>query len=119
MQRTLRKLFFLWGTILLFGTSTPPLARAEGGADYSVEVSQKFGRGLLNVLSSPFEIPCGMRDEVAERGAAGVGTGLFKGLAFMARRILVGVTEVGTFVIPMGATIPPVCAKKVAAQVQA
>lgn len=91
---------------------------AEGSADYSVGISQKLGRGLLNVLSSPLEIPCGIRDEVAERGGGGTVTGLFRGITLMARRILVGVTEVGTFMIPMEETLPPACAKKPAAAIQ-
>jgi hypothetical protein len=39
-------------------------------------------------------------------------TGFGKGTVFMLRRILVGVTEVGTFVIPMERTIPRVCSEK-------
>lgn len=96
-----------------------PFAHAEGGMDYSVEVSQKFGRGALNLLSSPLELPCGIRDEVVERGAAGVATGLFKGLVLFLRRALVGATEIGTFMIPMEATLPPVCASKPAPTVEA
>lgn len=96
-----------------------PSGNAGEGADYSVEISQKFGRGALNVISSPLEIPCTMGTEVSERGAAGIATGLFKGLAFFLRRALVGVTEIGTFVIPMEATLPPVCAKKPEPAVQA
>jgi len=100
---------FVFGVVIFLGM---PSGNAGGGADYSVEVSQKFGRGALNVISSPLEIPCTMGSEVSERGAAGIATGLFKGLALFLRRALVGVTEIGTFVIPMEATLPPVCAKK-------
>ena len=89
-----------------------------GSADYSVEISQKLGRGVLNLLSSPLEIPCTIRDDVSEKGAAGAATGLFKGLAFFLRRALVGITEAGTFMIPMEATLPPVCSKKAPAAVQ-
>ena len=94
-----------------------PCVYAENSTDYSIEISQKAGRGLLNALSSPLEIPCAIRDDVSEKGAVGVGTGLFKGFAFFVRRLLVGVTEFGTFMIPMEETLPPVCAKKPAAQV--
>lgn len=112
------KKFLIMGflfTRLILGASS---AFAEGSMDYSVEISQKFGRGLKNVLSSPLEIPCTIRDDVKDRGAAGSITGLFRGVALMARRILVGVTEVGTFVIPMEETIPPACAKRPAANIQ-
>ena len=89
----------------------PGSVYAGGSADYMVEISSKFGNGLKNVLTSPAEIPCTMRDD-------GPFTGFFKGTGFMLRRILVGVTEVGTFMIPMEETLPPVCAKRPAAAIQ-
>lgn len=106
-------------SLILLVMLSVPAAYAESGVDYSVEISQKFGRGALNLLSSPLELPCTIRDDVSERGAPGVGTGLFRGLAFFLRRALVGVTEIGTFMIPMEETLPPVCAKKPAPAVQA
>lgn len=115
-SRFIQRSVFAGVFLLSLFTSSPS---SEAGVDYSVEVSQKFGRGLLNVLSSPLEIPCAIRDDVQEKGAAGVGTGFFKGIAFFLRRVLVGATEVGTFVIPMEATLPPVCAKKAEAGIQA
>lgn len=118
MSTRYRKFFSVLIILILGVSSLGRLAWAEGGTDYTVEISQKFGRGLLNVVSSPLEIPCGIRDEVSERGGAGVGTGFFKGIALFAWRLLVGVTEVGTFVIPMEATLPPVCAKGPAPAVQ-
>ena len=102
---------------VLLGLPTVPLYAA--GSDYTVGISQKFGRGLLNVVSSPLELPCTIRDEVSERGAAGVASGLFVGIAYFVRRVLVGVTEVGTFVIPMEETLPAVCAKKAKPAIQA
>jgi putative exosortase-associated protein (TIGR04073 family) len=94
-----------------------PGVRAEG-MDYTIEISRKFGRGLLNVISSPLEIPCTIQSDVSEKGPSGIGTGFFKGTAFFLRRLLIGVTEVGTFMMPMEASIPPVCSKKPAADVQ-
>ncbi len=117
MKKALRGILMFTGAAALALNGEAAYAQ-EGAADYSVEVSSKFGRGLVNVLSSPAEIPCTIRDDVNEKGAVGVGTGLFKGIAFFARRVLVGVTEVGTFMIPMEATIPPVCAKKAEAAVE-
>ena len=99
--------------------AVPASLFAETNSDYAVGISQKFGRGLLNVVSSPAEIPCGIRDETSLRGAAAIGTGFFKGIAFFLRRVLVGVTEVATFMIPMEPTLPAVCAKGPAAAVQA
>lgn len=72
-------------------------------------MGKKLGRGLINVLSSPAEIPCAMSKDMAASPGAGFFTGFGKGTVFMLRRILVGATEAGTFLIPMEATIPPVC----------
>ncbi len=101
----------------LFLSFGAPRAHAQS-ADYGLEISRKLGRGLWNMVSSPAEIPCGVRDDYAERKGAGIATGFFKGTLFFLRRLLVGSTEVMTFVIPMEATIPPVCAKGPEAQVQ-
>lgn len=104
-------------SILLFNLMVP-LTYAESGLDYTVEVSQKLGRGTLNVLSSPLEIPCTIGDEIKDRGAIGALTGLFGGVVFMARRLLVGTTEMMTFMIPMEETLPPVCTKKAPAKIE-
>ena len=106
-----------WGIFSLLALVAVP-AYADN-VDYSIEISQKLGRGLLNVISSPLEIPCTIRDDASEKGGAGVATGLFKGIGLFARRVLVGVTEVGTFMIPMEETIPAVCAKKAKPAIQA
>lgn len=103
-----RALFLFIVTNLCF---TPP-AHAQTSGDYGIEISRKFGRGLLNVLSSPLELPCEIRDEVSEWGWRGIFTGPVQGVALFARRLLVGVTEVATFVIPMEGTLAPVCQKK-------
>lgn len=97
--------FFIFASVLT------PLAWAGEGTsgDYMAGIGTKFGRGLWNVISSPAEIPCTMADDIKTQGGVGTITGFGKGLAFMLRRILVGVTEVGTFMIPMEATIPGVC----------
>lgn len=97
--------------IILFMTAVCPVqAQEETAGDYMYGMSSKFGRGLLNVLTSPAEIPCTMRDDMKDMApAAGFFTGFGKGTVFMLRRILVGVTEIGTFIIPMERTIPPVC----------
>lgn len=112
MKSLQENLFSVTAGVFLFLVILAPGLRAEGGADYSVGISQKFGRGLMNVLSSPLEIPCGIRDEVGERGGAGIGSGFFKGTGLFLRRLLVGLTEAATFVIPMEATLPSVCSQK-------
>lgn len=114
----LRRSRWVIGMAFLFLTLLQVKGYAETGVDYSIEISQKLGRGILNLLSSPLEIPCTIRDEVSEKGAPGVGAGFFKGILFFLRRALVGVTEAGTFMIPMEAALPPVCAKKAEAQLE-
>lgn len=108
MKKKITSAFFIASLLL---TSAYPVSAGEGtSGDYMAEIGTKFGRGLFNVISSPAEIPCTMTSDIKSEGAAaGTFTGLGKGLAFMVRRILVGVTEVGTFMIPMEATIPTVC----------
>ncbi len=94
-------------------------AYAGGTADYSVEISKKLGRGGLTLLSSPMVIPCAIQNDVSEKGAIGVGTGLFKGLGLFLRRAFDGITQIGTFIIPVDETYSPVCPKKPAPTVQA
>lgn len=96
--------FFVMGTVP--GNAA---ASEETAGDYFYEIGTKFARGLGNVLSSPAEIPCTMAIDMRSEPVTGFFSGMGKGLVFMLRRILVGVTEVGTFIIPMERTIPPVC----------
>ena len=88
-------------------------AGEETAGDLAASSGQKFVRGLGNILSSPAEIPCTMADDIHQRGASGIVTGFGKGLVFMLHRILNGVTEVGTFMIPAEPTMPTVCTRKV------
>lgn len=93
----------------LFVFSLAPNIHADSSGDVASGMATKLGRGLYNVVSSPAEIACTMNDDIKSSGGLGVATGFGKGIAFMLRRILVGVTEVGTFVIPAEKTIPLVC----------
>lgn len=96
--------------ICFFSLCFPAFAAGEGtSGDYAKDIGTKFGRGLVNVVTSPAEIPCTIADDLSVHPDYGFFTGLGKGTVFMLRRILVGVTEVGTFMIPMERTIPPVC----------
>jgi len=98
-------------SLLIFSCLSLPFSYAgEGTAgDYFAGMGKNIGRGLINVVSSPAEIPCTMRDDVKEQGGSGYATGFGKGFAFMLRRILIGVSEIATFVLPADATIDPVC----------
>lgn len=98
--------------IVLFVFAFAGIAAAEGetAGDTASGMGIKFGRGLWNVVSSPAEIPCTMRDDIKKDGGMGTVTGFGKGIAFFVRRALIGVCEVGTFMIPAEPTIAPVCA---------
>ncbi len=91
-------------------TMSRPVYAAEGSfGDYMGDIGIKFVRGLENIVTSPVEIPCQMKTEIEERKAVGAVTGLGTGTIYFLRRLLVGATEVMTFVIPMDRTIPRVC----------
>ena len=94
---------------IVFLTANPLFAEEATAGDYFYGIGTKFGRGLENVVTSLAEIPCTMSSDIKESGAAGGFTGFGKGTLFMLRRMLVGVTEAGTFFIPMERTLPRVC----------
>ncbi len=87
----------------------PNVLAQETAGDYVAGMGKNIGRGLINVVSSPAEIPCTMRDDVRDQGGVGYATGFGKGLLFFVRRAVIGVCEIGTFILPSEATIPPVC----------
>lgn len=99
---------FLW--VFCGALAVPHAAASESTAgDYAYGAGANVTRGLWNVISSPAEIPCAIREDVKQQGGAGAFMGFAKGLAFMVRRIVVGVSEIGTFVLPAEATLPGVC----------
>lgn len=91
--------------------SAVPCAQAEGGNawDYTVDISSKFGRGLTNIVTSPFEIPCNISEEMEGSPYKGFLLGTGKGLFKMGRRMFNGVLDIGTFMIPSPAEMPYVC----------
>jgi len=84
-------------------------AEEATAGDYMYGIGTKFGRGLENVVTSFAEIPCTIHADMKDQGGAGFFSGFGMGTVYMLRRMLVGVTEVGTFFIPMDRTIPRVC----------
>lgn len=116
MQRKI--VFFLTVLLTVFSGMLVPGAKADGTAgDYFYDLGAQLGRGFENVLTSPAEIPCTMKTESKDKGGMGYLTGFGKGTLFMLRRMLVGVCEIGTFVIPAPRTLPPVCQEQKAAVV--
>jgi len=62
---------------------------------------RKLGRGLVNVCGSWIEIPRQMiKVTKAEGDLAGISWGTAKGFSFFIGRILVGVYEIATFMVP-------------------
>ncbi len=104
---------FLLLLTTLFAAAGSLQAGEETAGDLAASSGRKFVRGLGNILSSPAEIPCTMADDMHQSGASGLATGFGKGMVFMLHRILNGVTEVGTFMIPAEPTMPVVCTHKV------
>jgi putative exosortase-associated protein (TIGR04073 family) len=102
-----RKILFLLIVLAVF--SSPFVFAEETAGDYMYGIGTKFGRGLENVVTSLAEIPCTVHADIKDQGGTGFFSGFGKGTLFMLRRMLVGVTEVGTFFIPMERTIPRVC----------
>ena len=102
--------FKISSLLIILTMLSAPFVFAEGTAgDYMYGITTKFGRGLENVVTSFAEIPCTIHANIKDQGGTGVFSGFGKGTLFMLRRMLVGVTEVGTFFIPMERTIPRVC----------
>ena len=115
----MKKIFSVLAVIsLLIANPFAALASGEGtSGDYASGMGVQFVRGLGNILSSPAEIPCTMSSDISEKGGVGVATGFGKGLAFMLRRIVVGVSEVGTFILPAPPVLPTVCTSPAKPQV--
>ncbi len=110
MKKNRSVTFYLAAVIFL--SALPAAHAAEGTTgDYFVDIGTKLWRGIWNVVSSPAELPCTISEDMHNNSSSGFFTGFGRGTALMARRMLVGISEVGTFVIPMEATIPPVCQK--------
>jgi len=108
-MRKRSQLFIMGLLVLSVLTLRPVFAQEATPGDYFYGIGTKLGRGLWQIVSSPADIPCEMTFAAQEEGASGLASGFGKGTLFMLRRILVGATEVVTFVIPMERTIPPAC----------
>lgn len=106
-----RKAASIFAIISILSLGPVPSFADEGTiGDYFYGIGTKLGRGILNVATSPAELPCNSYYDAKENSVAGAFTGFFgKGVVLMLQRILVGVSEIGSFVIPAERTIPPVC----------
>ena len=70
-------------------------------------------RGIANTASSPFEIFCGVSEEMksAEQKRVAFFSGLGNGFMTFLNRFLEGVTDIGSFMIPTEGEIEQVCGK--------
>lgn len=98
----MRKKLFLTSFLLM-----AMFAAYAAEASYTGDVSNKLGRGLGNVLYSPFEIPHRVSTEmVGEDYVYAFPKGLVKGAFHAVGRAVVGVYETVTFVVPQQPIIP-------------
>jgi putative exosortase-associated protein (TIGR04073 family) len=87
-----------------------PAARAEtsGSRSYAATVGEKFGIGVSNAATGWVELPKTMYVSSVQDGpASGLTLGFFKGIANLAGRSLLGVTDIVTFMIPTKPMISP------------
>ena len=70
---------------------------------------QKLGRGIANVVTSPFELTKGMGDVKEESGIfAGLTWGILQGTVNVVKRAVVGVCEIATFPLPLPKDYKPI-----------
>ena len=90
------------GLIFLFLVSLADLA-------YCDTALKKLGRGLCNVITSPFEIPeQTQRVNNSDGPMAAVTYGFLKGVVMTGVRAVVGVYEIATFPIPFPRQYKPI-----------
>ncbi len=77
---------------------------------YCQDAARKLGRGVANVITSPFEIPKTVTDTYyKELGVAeSIFLGIPKGIATMIKRLAVGAFEIVTFPFPVPEGYQPV-----------
>ena len=91
---------------LVFSLALPACAASH---ETTYRPMQKLGRGVANVVTSPFELPKGMGDASAERGAfAGLTWGILQGTVNIVKRAAVGVYEIATFPLPIPKNYEPI-----------
>lgn len=103
------KKFIILCLIFSFFLIPDLIAEEQTAGDYFYGIGAKAVRGLENIVTGLAEIPCTVHADIKDQGSTGFFTGFGKGTLFMLRRIFVGITEFGTFFIPMERTLPRVC----------
>lgn len=67
---------------------------------FADDLWDKGGRGLADIVTSPYEVVRQGKIDYAADGGIGIFTGGFRGLGYMAGRLCVGIYELGTFPLP-------------------
>ncbi len=98
MKMYASKTFFLLGLFLL-------TAQLHAQA---YDMWDKGGRGLANILTSPYEIVRQGKIDYEAKGGVGIFSGGFRGLFYVVGRIVVGAYELITFPIPLPAGYEPI-----------
>ena len=63
---------------------------------------QKLGRGIANIAFGPFELPMKWAEVNNDQGGlAGITYGTLKGVCYTIARVVVGVVDVATFLVPL------------------
>ena len=75
---------------------------------YTDQISEKLGRGIVNIALSPVEITRNVEAEVdKDQPQAAATTGVLKGVFRMVKRIFVGTFEIATFYVPSKPIMKP------------
>ena len=76
--------------------------RADDAEPVIMRPVQKLGRGISNVAFGVFEIPMKWSEVTNEQGGlAGITYGSLKGVCYTIARVVVGVVDVATFLVPL------------------
>jgi putative exosortase-associated protein (TIGR04073 family) len=93
---------------LCLGLASAARAESYGSRGYAGTAGEKFGIGVTNAATGWVEIPKTMYVSSMQDGlASGLTLGFFKGIANMAGRSLLGVSDIVTFMIPTKPMIGP------------
>ena len=104
-MKTVKTLVFVLLFAFISGVAVPVQAEpAEQfkGENVIMRPMKKLGRGIANVVFSPFELPMKWWDVQNDMGGiAGITYGTLKGVCFIIVRVGVGLTDIVTFPFPL------------------
>lgn len=104
-----RRILAFLSALVFLNAHTAFATMGEAMDDYFKTLGPKLKRGFTEIVTSPAEIGCGIKNGIEDHPRFGAFTGFSKGIVFMGRRLLVGVAEVITFFLPEDSPLPPLC----------